>query len=201
MLDGDPHSVKDLSEIQMAAGSLQRAEGAEESTYGSLKPKASSPRMAWSNIMWLWQKRWKYFWGIITIKMETEEENAVQRDSYLLTESLYISNSIGLWQRLFDDALLRDGQEQLPYSFTIWRVTGRCARSARGMHLGALLQRAYVPASLARGNRTRTPASLIHLTPFTDPLQFLLAKALVLLGSSWIDAPYCTPHVSFFVFM
>lgn len=41
---------------------------------------------------------------------------------------------------------------------------------------GALLQRAYVPASLARGNRTRTPASLIRLTPFTDPLQFLLAS-------------------------
>ncbi len=139
--------------------------------------------------------------GKITIKMETEEENAVQRDSYLLTESLYISNSIGLWQRLFDDALLRDGQEQLPYSFTNWRVTGRCARSARGMHFGGFAE-VGVRSSQPGLRKPNAHTSVTHPSyTLYRPTAVSSSISYVLLGSSWIDAPYCTPHVSFFVFV
>lgn len=92
---------------------------------------------------------------------------------------------------MFDDALLHDGQEQLPYSFTIWRVTGRCARSARGMRSGDF-------AAAGVRSRERKPNAHTSVTrPSYTPYWPTAVSSSV---SSWVDAPYCTHHVSVFVF-
>lgn len=99
---------------------------------------------------------------------------------------------------MFDDALLHDGQEQLPYSFTIWRVTGRCARSARGMRSGDFA--AAGVRSRERKPNAHTSVTRPSYTPYW-PTAVSSSVSCVLLGSSWVDAPYCTHHVSDFVFM
>lgn len=122
-------------------------------------------------------------------------------------ESLNIwSHSTGLWLlaetllEMFDDALLHDGQEQLPYSFTIWRVSGKCTRSASGMRPGDFVavggHKFLILLLLARGNQTRTPASPIPLAPLPDLPQFLLASAAFM---TEVDA-HCTVMVMFVLY-
>lgn len=102
---------------------------------------------------------------------------------------------------MFDDALLHDGQEQLPYSFTIWRVTGRCARSARGMRSGGFAA-AGVRSSQPGPRKPNAHTSVTHPSyTLYRPTAVSSSISYVLLGSSWVDAPYCTHHVSLFVFM